>query len=524
MDEIFDKDKAEVANRLGDVSKRKQAAITISNNRGLQIYIRKFIEGFCQWSKGRGLPLAVQSKDSVLVTNGAPVRFPAPGGYHYFLRHGNGRVEILPSLGRIRTFSHMRQHSTAPPLTVDLLYTSDPRILDHLSRVQNAVQQALQSALPATASQASSALLSQLAQVLNTLPAEFLAEPMPTVLMEEWQLLVEQYRVYAKALVYSDPILVRHREKMAKHQLAMAMTAPTGKASQIARHLLHHMDAPLPEGAVDLSQVLCKRSQKKAKLLQLLQQSDDLQSGRRPVPDSSLTLKKKGNMPAMYVAADAAIAGRGHLPKRRKVSREEFFLTDSRGPEPSSSSSSGHAEEDYYLLDCLSEPSISNHSPSPRLLAHIQQLLAAKGQADHFSQSAVLAMAVMFEESIKDFMQDWHRTGCAVPWSESALRREVHAQCQGGQPDAKELRGTLEALFNRDLSTYTDLIEIFRKEVKPSSSEQRQEDKAAPVFLGKPNAFERYAYLSHLPKSTNVRAWDKQTKAKPSKRNFDEMD
>jgi hypothetical protein len=79
-----------------------------------------------------------------------------------------------------------------------------------------------------------------------------------------------------------------------------------------------------------------------------------------------------------------------------------------------------------------------------------------------FDASALVAITVFIEESIKEMMSIWQRTDCPLLFSKQSLSAEICAQINGsiemGKVDDSELRYRLELLFGRNLEDFQELI------------------------------------------------------------------
>eukprot|EP00981_Chlorochromonas_danica_P014121 scaffold7410_cov169-Ochromonas_danica.AAC.6 len=141
---------------------------------------------------------------------------------------------------------------------------------------------------------------------------------------------------------------------------------------------------------------------------------------------------------------------------------------------------SGKKRKNFFVFDCLQEPSKVDLEeigpPSAELMDYIREMAAAKltskNDSDRlkifdgrFSESALVAMAVVLEESVRQLMQDWYRCGSVLPFDQANLRKAVFVQLNGCPDPAKVtlsmLRSYLEAMFNRDLVIYSDLIQHY---------------------------------------------------------------
>jgi hypothetical protein len=79
-----------------------------------------------------------------------------------------------------------------------------------------------------------------------------------------------------------------------------------------------------------------------------------------------------------------------------------------------------------------------------------------------FDGSALVAITVFIEESIKEMVNIWQRTDCPLLFSKQSLSAEIRAQLNGsieiGKMDDNELRYRLELLFGRNLEDFRGFI------------------------------------------------------------------
>jgi len=87
--------------------------------------------------------------------------------------------------------------------------------------------------------------------------------------------------------------------------------------------------------------------------------------------------------------------------------------------------------------------------------------------AERFDATALVAVAVLAEELVREAVLQWYQRGAPLPLDARTLRTAALAQMNGAPDPAlvstRLLQNRLEALFNRDLSDKAPQLEIFRK-------------------------------------------------------------
>lgn len=293
-----------------------------------------------------------------------------------------------------------------------------------------------------------------------------------------------------------------------------------------------------------------------------------------PTQESVLKMARPGDCRASTDLDMCQLYGTHPLPKRVRVNREDFFSVlphtssglqkggeevyeTSRSPsymdtsEPDAANfpepSDQQGEEngkarDYFLLDCLQEPSVhyltSQGMPCERLCARVQRTVSQTLSSHSFlspliegklSSSAIVAMAVLWEEMVREQMIRRYRTGCCVAFSEQALQAELRAQLSScpdpSAVDPAYLRELLEELFHRDLSGHSETISLAVRELSSKSSQSTQAQPLArsmdissseecpgvPRYLAKMNKRARLANLREENKLAGPKrsAWDR---------------